>query len=640
MRAVWLLVLGLAAVLGQKSQSSTDFLTPADRLRLKSSLQSALDSNDITAVHYAVLGLNLLKEKVAKTEDICKLALSAATASGPNSSPVLYHVVDTWKLLANCQGSLPSNIAKDLSSALESDETSIPNLYFAYQGLVSLGQTPKDVSKLAKNLQAAIKKDDSLLNLGYLFHLAALLGNNGKFAFDRIEDAIVQADEVDGKILQFEGGISITALLVSGAYKLAAANDKKPPISGDQVTKFANFFISRKSVQSPKGVYSLLEVLQTLTSNKFHQPAVVTLASSSALTAAAPQVSVRVSDLLGRSLGPMSVTLDTATRLADGVVEMAKVNLAAQQGDSTLYTLDLTSAKGKRGFYNLALSLKPSKPDEKLVGLSGAQIQVKILGEVSVDVAEIGTADADQTTAPKLNKVNYPSKATFAIDADWHQRLVMKFTLKDKTSKEPIAVHQAFVKLVNVANDNEVIFVAEPDSGKSYRFDLDVGARASDFQHQSGKYRLELLVGDAVLANSFSWQVAEASLTFAPAASAPELDFHKVYKPKPEIKHLFREPEKRPPATVSTLFTGLICVPLLLLLILWARIGVNISNFPLSLYAVGFHLGLGGIFGLFGIFWLQLNMFQTLKYLLGIGTVTFLCGNKMLAKLAQNRRQR
>jgi len=47
-----------------------------------------------------------------------------------------------------------------------------------------------------------------------------------------------------------------------------------------------------------------------------------------------------------------------------------------------------------------------------------------------------------------------------------------------------------------------------------------------------------------------------------------------------------------------------------------------------------------GIFGLFGMFWLQLNMFQTLKYLMGIGAVTFLCGNKMLAKLAQNRRQR
>lgn len=48
-------------------------------------------------------------------------------------------------------------------------------------------------------------------SLGYTFHIAALLGPGGAFALDRIEDAIVQADEVDGRYLQFEGGLSITS---------------------------------------------------------------------------------------------------------------------------------------------------------------------------------------------------------------------------------------------------------------------------------------------------------------------------------------------------------------------------------------------------------------------------------------------
>jgi oligosaccharyltransferase complex subunit delta (ribophorin II) len=68
-------------------------------------------------------------------------------------------------------------------------------------------------------------------------------------------------------------------------------------------------------------------------------------------------------------------------------------------------------------------------------------------------------------------RVNYPSKASFVLEADSHQRLMMKFTLKDKSTKEPITVHQAFVKLIN-SNNKEIIFVAEPDTGKSYRFDL------------------------------------------------------------------------------------------------------------------------------------------------------------------------
>jgi oligosaccharyltransferase complex subunit delta (ribophorin II) len=60
----------------------------------------------------------------------------------------------------------------------------------------------------------------------------------------------------------------ITALLVSGAYKLADTVKKPPPITGDQAVKFANYFLSRRSVQTSKGAYNLLEVVNTLTNNK------------------------------------------------------------------------------------------------------------------------------------------------------------------------------------------------------------------------------------------------------------------------------------------------------------------------------------------------------------------------------------
>lgn len=60
----------------------------------------------------------------------------------------------------------------------------------------------------------------------------------------------------------------ITALLVSGAYKLADTVNKPPPVTGDQAVKFANYFLSRRSVQTAKGAYNLLEVVNTLTNNK------------------------------------------------------------------------------------------------------------------------------------------------------------------------------------------------------------------------------------------------------------------------------------------------------------------------------------------------------------------------------------
>lgn len=51
--------------------------------------------------------------------------------------------------------------------------------------------------------------------MGYTFHIAADIGAPAAFAFDRIEDAVVQADEVDGQYLQFEGGLSITSTILN-----------------------------------------------------------------------------------------------------------------------------------------------------------------------------------------------------------------------------------------------------------------------------------------------------------------------------------------------------------------------------------------------------------------------------------------
>ena len=101
-------------------------------------------------------------------------------------------------------------------------------------------------------------------------------------------------------------------------------------------------------------------------------------------------------------------------------------------------------------------------------------------------------------------------------------------------------------------------------------------------------------------------------------------------KPKPEITHVFREPEKRPPTVVSTAFTALCLAPFFVMLIVWMNLGVNISAFPFSLSSIGFHCGVGGIFGLYYFFWVQLNMFDTIKYLIMLSVVSF---NNIIAKL-------
>lgn len=605
------------------SLTPSTFLTNADQQRLKKVLTSAFPLNDLTTAHYAVLGYTLLKEKLP--EDPCKFFDSKIDKKKLDT---VFHATSGSKLLPNCKLTV-TGLQQTLEAAI-SEDSAMQDIYHAVLSLHNLN-LKIDSAKVAKVVTAILKRDDSVINLGYAFNVASVLQKDFKPFFERIEDVIVQADEVDGKYLQFEGGLGITATTVSGVYRLAEAAKTAPALSADQAIKFANYFLSRKFVQTVKGAAQLLDVLKIFATNKYHIPVAVTLASNSALSDENPNIQVRITNVLGASLGPLTVTADSAKRLDDDAVVISKKAFQPVKGSDILYTLNFMDIKPLRGFYTISINAVPSKADPKLIGNTGAQINVKVMTEVTVEGAEIGTAFTDQVSSAKSTSITYP-KETVKLDVDVHQKIFMKFSLKDKNAKSPLIAHQTFVMFVNQKTKQEVVFVAEPDSSSVYRFDLDVKLKEKDFQFASGLYDIQLIVGDHVLKNPFMWKLGQVKFTFT--AVAPASTYENPYEPKPEIKHMFREKEKTPPSIVSNTFSVLCVAPLLLLFILWIKLGANLSNFPCSIYAAGFHLGLASIFALFICFWMHLDMFATLKYLLGLGLLTYLSGHRLLSKLA------
>jgi len=642
MKVLWLLGFLLSMGMMGCALTPSSFLSTVDKDRLRKVFADSLGKEDIPSVSYSILGYNLLGETAPNSEALCKKLQKFAEA--PDASVAnAYQLTAAAKQLPGCSVKLGAKLSQAVAAAMTSDG-SAGNLYYASMANINLGQAI-DKASTAKVLAAALKKDDGVANLGYAFNLASQLNAaDVKSVFERVEDAIVQADTVDDKMLQFEGGLSVTHLVVSGAYKLAAAVNKAPSIGKMQAVMFANYFLSRKSVQQSKGAFHLLEALTILTANKFHVPVAVTTLGGNVVSEATPNVQVKITDLLGKSLGKMDVTIESAMRVSDGstVMEKAKMAAAAAAGDDSAYQIDMFSAAKTvgRGFYELTLTAAPAKADDRLVGNVGAMLTVKVISEVTLDEVELGLGDADQSVAAKTHKLTYPTKFGQVMEADHHHKVTLKFAVKDKASREKIAVHQAFVTLVNAQTKAEIVFVAEAAGAGSsdYVFELDVSAKAKEFAGASGKYQIKVIVGDAVIANPIAWNVADLKITFPTggAASAAEAEVSGV---KPEIEHQFREPEKRPPAVVSNAFTLLcLALPAAVLLLAWAKLGVNVSGFPLSLSSLGFHLGLGAIFGLYYFFWLNMSMFSTIKYLIMIGVVTFLCGNSMLSKIAEKRK--
>ncbi|XP_062570378.1 dolichyl-diphosphooligosaccharide--protein glycosyltransferase subunit 2-like [Saccostrea cucullata] len=620
-----ILYLFAVAVVGQALTPST-FLTTIDQERLKKVFQSSTPYTDLPTVHYSILGLKLLGDTSINNKEIC----STITRLVDNKSVAsLYHASAAAKGVGNCK--FPVGDAQKVLSDAIKDSVPVADIFYAFSALKNLG-LQVDNAKVTSALTEALKKDDSPLSAGYGFFVASQLTGDTKKIFDSIEDIIAQADEVDDKYLQFEGGLYTTAVVVDGAYQLAIKEKKAPTMSDDKVVKFANYFLSRKHVHQLRAAYQLVSVIKTLTDNPFHIPVAITLASPVAVTSSSPNVQIKVTNLLGGSIGSLTVTADSAKHISSEAIVLSKKPFTAK--DSSTYELNFMQAKPVRGFYKLTISAKPSKEDKKLLGLTGAQVEVKVTTQVSIENAEIGIADRDQTTAARTTKLQFPNKASNVFEADYHQKIILKFQLKDKADGSKMSAHQTFLKLTNKETNQEIIFVADAASNK---FDLDIGSSSSQFGYLSGKYSMELIIGDAVIENPFSWVIGEVNLNF-PEGQAPKQKSADRYAKKPEIKHMFREPEKRPPAAVSTVFTALVLAPVLILVLLWIKIGINVSNFPMSISALGFHICLAGIFGLYYLYWVQLNMFQTIRYLGALALPTFIFGNRLLSGIASKRK--
>uniref|UniRef100_A0A0R3RPL2 Dolichyl-diphosphooligosaccharide--protein glycosyltransferase subunit 2 n=1 Tax=Elaeophora elaphi TaxID=1147741 RepID=A0A0R3RPL2_9BILA len=630
------------------------YLDERSQKSLHDVLIKALDSDELSAVHHGAAGLKLagIPIKADKNKALCSIVRKV----NGEELEQLYHAVNAADALKDCTLSIP-NAKGTVEAVLKEDSPTSRNIYLALVVAEKL-KLKINYDSFSEALTVALAKDDGASSLAYGLNAAALLDNTnaGKF-FIRVEDLVGQADEVDGKYLhvrkdvtnfigkfnnikslQLEGGLSITAFGVYGIYNLADKLNKSPSVKSDEAVKLANYLLSRKTVQLDRGAYLLLLTLKKLANNHFQIPVVFSLVSSVSLLDADKPLIIRVSNVLGESVGPLSVTLDTATHIASKEIVIVRQQLKRVASDktNTLYEVYVRNAK-QRGFYNLALTA--GSQDKRLVGTNGASLVMKVLVKIRVEDVTVAVFDRELLKPSSSISVKESSKIGKTLEIDVHSKMEIRFKVKEAKTDEAILVHQAFVVFVHSNTRQEIIFVATPDHNHNYVFDVDFEKVAKDFEGLSGQYAVRLIIGDPAISHPLDWNLVDVNLKL-PAIAASKIKKSEliIYKKAPEIEHMFREPEKRPPPIVSSVFIFLCAFPLLVVLILWLRIGINFGNLPTSPFVLLFHSGLIGIFGLYFVFWLRLTMFETLKYLSLIGTITFISGNRLLRIIAAKRK--
>uniref|UniRef100_A0A663N552 Dolichyl-diphosphooligosaccharide--protein glycosyltransferase subunit 2 n=1 Tax=Athene cunicularia TaxID=194338 RepID=A0A663N552_ATHCN len=564
-------------------------LTARDLARLRAALERPFA--DVQAAFYSIVGLSSLGVRVADEKAACSFIKSHVDSSSVDS---LFYAAQSIRVLSGCEVTI-SNETRELLLAAVSEDSSITQIFHAVGALSGFG-LPLASQEALSALTARLSKEENVLATIQALETASYLSQQADLSgiVEEIEDLVARLDDLGGVYLQFEEGIETTALFVAAAYKLSDHVGTEPAMKEDQIIQLMNAIFSKKNFETLSEAFSVACAAGSLSRNRYHVPVIIVPEGPAAVSHHQPVLRLQVTNVMSQPLTQASVKLDYAKSVSSKATVL-------QQTPFSLSGCCLNSVR----------------------------LRLKVSTEVGITNVDLSTVDKDQSIAPKTTRVAYPAKAKGSFTADSHQNFALSFQLVDVNSGAELIPHQTFVRLHNQKTGQEVVFVAEPDNKNVYKFELDTSERKSEFDSASGTYTLYLIIGDATLENPILWNVADVVIKFPEEDAPSTVQSKNLFVPKPEIQHLFREPEKRPPTVVSNTFTALILSPLLLLLILWIKIGANISNFSFAPSTIVFHLGHAAMLGLMYVYWTQLNMFQTLKYLAILGGVTFLAGNRM-----------
>ena len=72
------------------------------------------------------------------------------------------------------------------------------------------------------------------------------------------------------------------------------------------------------------------------------------------------------------------------------------------------------------------------------------------------------------------SRLTYPKALSDKLDVDYHQKLIVKFQIKDQQGGEFLRVQQAFLRFINKKSNKEVIYLAEATGGVNALYKVEV----------------------------------------------------------------------------------------------------------------------------------------------------------------------
>lgn len=362
----------------------------------------------------------------------------------------------------------------------------------------------------------------------------------------------------------------------------------------------------------------------------------------------------QVTTLLGTPANVKAASLSQLTR-ADGSDVLGTENGSPLQAADSAGYRTLPAVEVAAGLYTteFAVELVGSEEGKSLK----AKLPMAVTSTAVMSEARVAVSSTRSASDPAL--ANYvlapgetlPSEAQASTLEGHH--LHVGFSLEGGAAAAP---HQAFVRFTHAMTGLDTFFVAAPDhsgsgggsGGALGRFAVSValGEETGTFLQRSGAYNVAVIVGGPLVTPPVLERLGVIDLDF-PVVKAKDWPIYArallhetdvALGPLPEKHHTFREPETRPPAGVSLLFTALVLAPLFCLVYGLRRGGADLRKLPSGgwgrAWCGAYQACMVSIVLLFVTYWAALTMAYTLQVLAILSLVTTCTGRKALQALA------
>ncbi|PHU17970.1 Dolichyl-diphosphooligosaccharide--protein glycosyltransferase subunit 2 [Capsicum chinense] len=487
-------------------------------------------------------------------------------------------------------------------------------------GVISLAS-----SEIDQSLISMVKND-----------ISKLLGGLEKY-----DDGAYYFDEKLVDAQGHQGPLSASSAVVCGITSFATVSAENLNLPGDKILGLARFFLGIGVPGNAKDLYYQVEALASLENNRVSMPLILSLPTNVLSLTRKDPLKVNVNTVLGAAAPSLTVKLKQIFSSGSKDSSVIDQDLKFDHKNAVHY-LDALPKDIDVGSYVFTFEVVLHDSEHRMIYATGGRtkVPIHITGVIKVNNAEISALDSDLGNVETRKKLDLAGENSVCLSANHLQKLRLSFQLTSPLG-HALKPHQAFLKLTHESK-LEHIFVVH-NSGKQFEIILDFLGLVEKFFYLSGRYDIELTVGDAVMENSFLQPLGSVELDLPEppekAALPPPLvvDPSSRFGPKEEIAHIFRAPEKRPPRNLSYAFLALVLLPFVGFLVGLLRLGVNLKNFPTSApatFAILFHLAIAAVLSLYFLFWLKLNLFITLKALGFLGIFLLFVGHRTLSHLA------